>query len=307
MLDVHRLNMLREVAQRGSIHAAATSLAYTPSAISQQLSKLEKEVSAQLLERTGRGVRLTEMGRIVVDGSWDVFASLDRLEATIDSARGEIHGEVRVGAFASAAIEIVSPAIVRLADTHPNVTVLIEQLEDQDSLVELRLGTLDIAIVQDFTHVVAQPPKGLRRRTLHEDPMVLAVPRSWGVGRVDALADLADRPWIAEPDANPSARAFLRVCRDAGFEPEIRYRTDDFHVMEALVAKGLGAAVVTVMSSSGSTDAVELLPMPGEALVRHVYTATRHVEIARPKVRVVLDEMHRVAGTLAERMQPPAV
>jgi DNA-binding transcriptional LysR family regulator len=305
MLDVHRLRMLREVAQRGSIHAAAASLAYTPSAISQQLSKLEKEVSAQLLERTGRGVRLTEMGRIVVDGSWDVFASLDRLEATIDSARGEIHGEVRVGAFASAAIEIVSPAIVRLTETHPNVTVLIEQLEDQDSLVELRLGTLDIAVVQDFTHVTSQPPRGLRRRTLHEDPMVLAVPRSWGIGGVDDIAELADRPWIAEPDANPSARAFLRACRDGGFEPEIRYRTDDFHVMEALVAKGLGAALVTVMSSSGSTDAVQLLPMPGEALVRHVYTATRHVEIARPKVRVVLDEMHRVAGTLAERMQPP--
>lgn len=306
MLDVHRLRLLREVAQRGSIHAAAESLAYTPSAISQQLTKLEKEVAAQLLERSGRGVRLTEMGRIVVEGSWDVFASLDRLEATIDSARGEIHGEVRVGAFASAAIEIVSPAIVQLASTHPNVTVLIEQLEDQDSLVELRLGTLDIAIVQDFTHVAAQTPTGLRRRTIHEDPMVLAVPRSWGVGPVRDLAELADRPWIAEPDVNPSARAFLRACRDAGFEPEIRYRTDDFHVMEALVAKGLGAALVTVMSSSGSTDAVELLPIPGEALVRHVYTATRHVEIARPKVRVVLDEMHRVAATLHDRMHAPA-
>lgn len=305
MIDVHRLRLLREVAQRGSIHAAAESLAYTPSAISQQLTKLEKEVSAQLLERSGRGVRLTEMGRIVVDGSWDVFASLDRLEATIDSARGEIHGEVRVGAFASAAIEIVSPAIVRLATTHPNVTVLIEQLEDQDSLVELRLGTLDIAIVQDFTHVVAQPPKGLRRRTLHEDPMVVAVPRSWGLGGIDDLIELADRPWIAEPDQNPSARAFLRVCRDAGFEPKIRYRTDDFHVMEALVGKGLGAAVVTVMSSSGSTEAVQLLPMPGEKLVRHVYTATRHVEIARPKVRVVVEEMHRVAASLPDRMQEP--
>lgn len=298
MLDTHRLMMLREVAQRGSIHGAAESLAYTPSAVSQQIAKLENEVDAQLLERIGRGVRLTEVGRIIVDESEAVFVALDRLEATIDVARGEIHGDVRVGAFASAAIEIVSPAIVMLEDIHPGVSVHIEQLEDQDSLVELRLGNLDIAIVQDFTHVVSTLGKGLRRRSLYDDPMVLAIPRSWDLGAVEDLGVFADRPWIAEPDANPSARALFRACRDAGFEPDIRYRTEDFHVMEALVAKGLGVAMVTSLSSSGSNDAVEIIAVPGERLIRRIYAATRHVEIARPKVRTVLEALRSVAADL---------
>jgi DNA-binding transcriptional LysR family regulator len=298
MLDVHRLRMLREVAQRGSIHAAAESLAYTPSAVSQQLAKLEKEAGAQLLERSGRGVRVTEIGRLIVEESTAVFQSLDRLEATVDVARGEIHGDVRVGAFASAAIEIISPAIVALATEHPNVVVHIEQLEDQDSLVELRLGNLDIAVVQDFTHVPAETPRGLRRAPLHEDPMVLAMPASWEMDDVNDLRALADRPWIAEPDANPSARALLRACRNAGFEPDIRYRTENFHVMQALVGKGLGVAMVTVLSSRGTSDAVRVVRVPGESLVRHVYAATRHVEIARPKVRTVLDAMRDVAAGL---------
>lgn len=298
MLDVNRLKMLREVAARGSIHAAAESLAYTPSAVSQQVAKLEAEAGAQLLERSGRGVRLTEIGRIVVEESDSVFQSLDRLEATLDVAKGEIHGDVRIGAFASAAIELVSPAIVSLESEHPNVTIHIEQLEDQDSLVGLRLGTLDIAIVQDFTHVAAPTPKGLRRRPLHEDPMVLAIPPSWGLDDIRDLSMLADRPWIAEPDANPSARALLRACRDAGFEPDIRYRTDDFHVMAALVAKGLGVALITELSATGSTDDVRIVPVPGEPLVRHIYAATRHVEIARPKVRVILEALRDVAGSL---------
>lgn len=302
MLDVHRLRMLREVAERGSIHGAAASLAYTPSAISQQLAKLEKEAGAQLLERSGRGVRLTEIGRLVVDESDAVFASLDRLVATLDVARGDIHGEVRVGAFASAAIELISPAIVTLGAAHPNVTVTIEQLEDPDSLVELRLGTLDIAIVQDFTHVPAPEPSRLRRQLLLDDPMVLAIPRSWNLGSIADLAELADRPWIGEPDVNPSARALQRAAQDAGFTPRIRYRTDDFHVMEALVAKGLGVALVTTISSSGSTDLVEIVPVPGPPLVRHIYAATRHVGIARPKVRVVLEEIRGVAARLADSM-----
>ena len=298
MLDVHRLRMLREVAERGSIHAAANSLAYTPSAVSQQLAKLEAETGAQLLERSGRGVRLTEIGSLIVEESETLFTSLDRLQATIDVAKGEIHGAVRIGAFASAAVEIISPAVVVVGHDHPNVTIHIKQLEDQDSLVELRLGNLDIAIVQDFTHVPSPEPTGLRRRPLHDDPMVLAIPAAWAMDGITNLADLADRPWIGEPDSNPSARALLRACRDAGFEPEIRYRTEDFHVMEALVAKGLGVAMVTTLSTSGTTSEVQIVPVPGEPLIRHIYAATRHVEIARPKVRVVLEAMRDVAAEL---------
>ena len=121
MLDVPRLRLLREVAARGTIAAAAGALAYTPSAVSQQLTKLEKEVGAPLLERSGRGVALTEVGRALVAHADDVFRALDRAEAAAEAAKGVVGGTLRVGAFASAATEIVAPAIRALRVRAPHL------------------------------------------------------------------------------------------------------------------------------------------------------------------------------------------
>jgi molybdate transport repressor ModE-like protein len=296
MLDVARLRLLREVAARGTIAAAAKALAYTPSAVSQQLSKLEKEVGAPLLERSGRGVALTEVGRTLVAHSDEVFRALDRAEAAAEAAKGVVGGSLRVGAFASAATEIVAPAIRSLRVSAPQLRVELSEMEDPESIVGLRLGHLDLIVLQDFTHVPSRTPTGLTRHPLVDDPLVLAVPREWGIATVSSLDELRDRPWIAEPEENPSGRALRHACRAAGFEPEIRYQVLSFQVMAALVARGLGVALVPALVVRGRETGLQIIQLPG--VVRHIYAATRHERVQRPAVRATLEAIRETAAAL---------
>ncbi len=296
MIDARRLLTLREVAARGTIAAAAEALAFTPSAVSQQISKLETEVGAPLLERYGRGVRLTEVGAVLVEHADAVFEALDRAEAAVEEAKGEAVGTVRVGAFASAATELVAPAIRSLRATAPKLRIELSELEDPSSIVGLRLGELDLIVLQDFTHVPTRTPSGFTRHHLVHDPLVLALPRTWRVGALETLGDLRDRPWIAEPEVNPSGRAFRRACRDAGFEPEIRYTVESFQVMAALVARGLGVALVPRLVVRGRAVGLRLEEAPGRGLSRQIYAATRHEEVQRPTVRAVLEAIREAAA-----------
>jgi len=296
MLDVHRLRLLREVAARGTIAATARALAFTPSAVSQQLSKLETEVGAPLLERSGRGVRLTEVGKVLVAHADVVLRALDRAEVAAHEARGDIGGTLRVGAFASAGTELVAPAIRTLERRAPRLRVELSELEDPDSIVGLRLGELDLIILQDFTNVPSRTPTGLTRHPLLDDPLVLAIPRSWEPPGSDALAELADRPWIAEPEANPSGRALRHVCRAAGFEPDIRYETLSFQVMAALVARGLGVALVPKLVVRRGRSGIRLIEMPG--MQRTIYAATRHEQVQRPAVRIALEAIRDAAARI---------
>ncbi len=296
MLDVHRLRLLREVAVIATIAAAAEALAFTPSAVSQQLSKLETEVGAPLLERSGRGVALTDVGQTLVAHSDAVFRALDRAEAAAEEARGDIGGTLRVGAFASAGTELVAPAIRSLGRSAPRLRVELRELEDPVSIVGLRLGELDLIILQDFTNVPSRTPTGLSRHHLIDDPLVLSIPRSWRLESSTSLAQLGDRPWIAEPEANPSGRALRHACRAAGFEPEIRYEVQSFQVMAALVARGLGVALVPGLVVRRQRTGLHLIDTPG--LSRHIYAATRHEQVQRPAVRVALDAVREAAATL---------
>lgn len=296
MLDVHRLRLLREVAVRGTIAAAAEALAFTPSAVSQQLSKLETEVGAPLLERSGRGVALTDVGQTLVAHSDAVFRALDRAEAAAEEARGDIGGTLRVGAFASAGTELVAPAIRSLGRSAPRLRVELRELEDPESIVGLRLGELDLIILQDFTNVPSRTPTGLSRHHVIDDPLVLSIPRSWRLDSGTSLAQLGDRPWIAEPEANPSGRALRHACRAAGFEPEIRYEVQSFQVMAALVARGLGVALVPGLVVRRQRAGLHLIDTPG--LSRHIYAATRHEQVQRPAVRVALDAIREAADAL---------
>ncbi len=296
MLDVKRLRLLREVAARGTIAAAADALAFTPSAVSQQLAKLETEVGAPLLERSGRGVSLTEVGQILVAHSDVVFRALDRAEAAAHEARGDVGGTLRVGAFASAGTELVAPAIRTMARTAPRLRVELAEMEDPDSIVGLRLGELDLILLQEFTHVPTRTPTGLTRHAVMDDPLVLAIPREWRLGEVSSLTELADRPWIAEPEANPSGRALRHACRTAGFEPDIRYQTLSFQVMAALVGRGLGVALVPSLVVRRRRTGITLVDVPG--MLRHISAATRHAQVQRPAVRLALNAIREAAGAL---------
>lgn len=298
-LSVPRLMLLREVAARGTIAAAAEAVAYSPSAVSQQLTKLEAEIGAPLLERHGRGVALTELGRIAVEQADLLFRSLDQAAAAIDAARGTTAGRVAVAAFPSGLTELVAPAAHMLSQSAPDLRLEASQMEDNTSIAELRLGTIDVALLQAYSHLPRPRHNDLSTVALLDDPLMLAIPSTWEERSGATLATFRDVPWIAEPAETPAGRALEQAARAADFIPDIRYRVEDFTVTRALVAEGLGVALIPQLASSKSPEGVRLIAIPRQNMVRRIYAATRHEEIQRPTVRVALEALQSVAATIA--------
>ena len=133
---------------------------------------------------------------------------------------------------------------------------------------------------------------------LLDDPLMLAIPSTWEVRPSATLATYRDEPWIAEPAETPARRALEHAARSADFTPDIRYRVEDFTVTRALVAEGLGVALIPQLASSKSTEGVRLIPIPRQNMVRHIYAATRHDEIQRPTVRAALDALQDAATAI---------
>jgi len=297
-LSVPRLLLLREVAARGTIAAAAEAVAYTPSAVSQQLAKLEAEVGAPLLERHGRGVALTELGRIAVEQADSVFKSLDRAEAAIAAAKGTTAGRVAVAAFPSGLTEIVAPAARQLQHDNPELRLEILQMEDNDSVAELRLGTIDVALLQDYSHLPKRAPADLSAHPMVDDPLMVAIPRAWPEEPGATLATFRDVAWISEPAGTPAAQALEHAAKRARFTPDIRYRVEDFTVTRALVAEGLGVALIPQLAARQATEGIRLIPIPRHNMVRRIYAATRHEEVERPTVKVTLMALRAAAGRM---------
>ncbi|MFF0435329.1 LysR substrate-binding domain-containing protein [Streptomyces sp. NPDC004327] len=273
MLDVRRLRLLRELALRGTIAAVADALSFTPSAVSQQLGTLEREAGVALLERSGRGVRLTPAGANLVRHAEAVLERLEQAAAELAEARHGPAGPLRIGAFPTATRAIVPQALVLLAARHPALEPMVSETDPAGMAHALRAGDLDVALVHDYDLVPTPLEPGLAAEPLCEEAMYLAspepapapAPRPDGADEpadgADGLAVLArrrDAPWImAAPDT--LCRAVTeQVCRTAGFVPRVRHQVDEFATVLAFVASGQGVAVVPEL---GATD-----PPPGACL-----------------------------------------
>ncbi len=296
-LDARRLRVLHEVRLRGSVTAAAAALRVTPSAVSQQLAQLAREAGCDLVERVGRGIVLTPAGLTLAGHAEAVVHALDEAEAGIAAARRTVVGTVRVGSFPSAAGAIVAPAAARARRLHPDLDVLIIEVEDDPGLVELRSTALDVLIVQEYDHVPWTMPEGLERHYLAVDPLYAITPRSWdcSTGR---LADLAKRPWVASHADTPCGRSTAQACRDAGFEPDIRHRALDFPLTADLVAAGLGVALLPELGLRYVPESVTVHPLDEPRLKRTIYAATRAAGVGprRPAVDAFLDQLRPAPG-----------
>src|SRR3954471_21249364 len=239
-LDVGRLRLLREIGTRGSIAGAARALGLTPSAVSQQLAVLERECGVSLVDRSPRGVVLTGAGRQLATRAEQVLDVLAAARADLDRAAGTLGGPVRVVAVASAALTFVDAAAKALAKDHADIGLAVTVAEPTTALALLLAGDADLAVVDEYDYVPLALPEYVIATDLHTEPLVVVTPQGWTGPSRPKLADLADVDWVMPPDEAACGFAVRSACRAAGFEPRVRWVSDDMLVLARAVAAGHG-------------------------------------------------------------------
>ncbi|KNE78900.1 MULTISPECIES: LysR family transcriptional regulator [Streptomyces] len=273
MLDPRRLHLLRELDRRGTIAAVAEALTFTASAVSQQLSVLEREAGVPLLERSGRRVVLTPAGRALVTHADAVLERLELAVSELAGAREGIRGPLRIGTFPSGGPAIVPAALAELARRHPALEPMVQEIDSARVSDGLRAGELDVALVHDYDFVPASPDTTVGQVPLLEEPVYLATggaagsaPATVPAARGDTLAELlgpwAASPWITARDGTTGHAMAVRACQAAGFQPRIRHQVNDFRTVLALAAIGQGAGFVPEMATAHAPGDVVLTRLP---------------------------------------------
>ena len=278
MHDLRLLNVLREVALRGSFSAAAESLAYTQPAISQQIARLEKHVGVKLIEREPRGVRLTPAGEVLVRHTERVMAQLAAADEELQDVAAQARGRLRIGSFATAAGTIVPRAVAAFRPLRPAIEVEISLLDPHESIPAVRRGDLEIAITEEGGFESEVDTDGLQIEHLLDDNMWVSLPVDHPLATrptVD-LIDLRDEDWMFACLSGTCAdsNVVLRACRDAGFQPRIAYQSDDYFAIQGLVASGMGVALIPGLGLASTRDDVAVRPVKGRPPHRRVAAVT---------------------------------
>jgi DNA-binding transcriptional LysR family regulator len=281
MINVNRLRILREVSARGSIVSAAEALYMSPPAVSQQMATLEREAGVDLLERVGRGVRLTTAG--------------ERL-AEIDEVAHGVAGRVHASAFPTAARALLVPALARLKTTYPRLQFKMVDLEPEDSIPLLRVGELDILLTYEFETLPASDEPGMERVRLMSEPMAIALPVSHprAAGPV-AIADLRNDQWVVGRDGSPFLEVQKRVSNEAGYEPRVDYHSNDYQVILAAVEAGLGVALVPPMARFADYPGVAFRQPADREIRRHISAIIRRGSRNSPTIAAALTAIRDVA------------
>lgn len=303
MYDVRRLRLLRELSMHGTIAATATVCSLTPSAVSQQLSLLEREVGTALFIRDGRRLVLTEAARVLVEHAERILAELEQAKASVSELTGTVRGVLRLSAFATAARSLVPGAIARCCREHPDLRVRLSEEETSEALVALQAGTVDIALIYEYNLLPDVRDAGVELVPLAREPLLAALPPgapSGGDGPLP-LSALRAEPWIA-PHSDTSLRAALeRACGLAGFAPDLAYTSDDYTVILALVQAGLGVSLVPRLALESVSPDIELRTVVEPELTRTVSAAVRAGSRRSRSIAAVLDALRDAAGEIELR------
>ncbi|MFB8242829.1 LysR family transcriptional regulator [Kitasatospora purpeofusca] len=293
MLDPTRLLLLRELADRGTMTAAAAALGRTSSAVSQQLAVLEREAGVPLLERDGRRVRLTPEGVRLVAHARIVLGALETAERDLRAAADTPRGPVALACFSTFAAVHVVPALVAARERFPELRVSLNELEPPEALAALRARRCDVAVRYTYD-LVPEPALSTDEFTVHPlaaDPVLLALPAGGDLRDAVDLRDLADTPWIVGSREDGSAALVRAACALAGFAPRIAHAVDDYHLALRMVANGLGVALLPQLAADAHAPAtadVALRPARGPELTRRIHALTLPAPAARPAVDAVL-------------------
>lgn len=282
MLNLNRLCMLTELARLGTLAQVAESLNYSPSAISQQLGVLEKEVGVKLLETVGRGVKLTPAALTLAAHANAVLTRLEQAESELASFHGAT--TLRLASFQSAAFAVAPAALKILAHKHPHITVEFSQRLVDEAHEGLLSHDFDIIIGEEFPGQAAPTYPGTVRTPLLKDSMVLLLPESGELSAVPrALADLSQFPWAFDPPNTFEGRWTRSYCRAAGFEPIVRFEAVDPLLQSHFVREGLCLALVPSLIAPSARPGIQSVGLAGNPQ-RTLYTAVRTGSVAHPAI-----------------------
>jgi DNA-binding transcriptional LysR family regulator len=290
MLSVQRLKVLREVAARGTIAAAAEALWVTPSAVSQQLSQLEREAGVPLLERDGRRVKLTGAGERLVTHAEKILADIEEAEADLAALGKGISGYLRTSAFPTAARALLVPVLATLDEAHPDLRVSMFDFEPEEAMPALKTGHLDLVLTYEWDTLPSIEDPGIERTLLLTEPVYVALPAGHRLaGHPVRIAELAAEEWIVGRDSTSMLDLVVSVANRAGFEPRTDLHSMDFGVILAGVAEGLGVTLVPPLALVGyRPEGIDVEPIVDGSLHRRIHAAIRRGSGGNPAIAVAL-------------------
>jgi DNA-binding transcriptional LysR family regulator len=296
MLDLRRLTLLREVKLRGTLAEVAAALNYSPSAVSQQLTLLEKEVGVPLLRKSGRRVTLTPQAEILISHTSTVLDVLEQAEAEVTSSLVRPTGVVRLALFQSAALALLPEVLSVIRRDHPEIRLEVTQQEPEAALYATWARDFDVVVAEEYPHHAVVHHTELERVDLLKDPIRLGIhPSLRELRSVKSLADTSQLPWVMEPRGTASRHWAEQACRQAGFEPDVQFETADIQAHIRLVESGNAVALLTGLAWAGRPVSVDLIDLPGNP-GRTVFAAARRVSVTRPAIQLCLDAMVKVAA-----------
>lgn len=275
MLEIRRLRLLRELSSRGTIAEVAEALHQSPSSVSEQLSRLEREVGVDLLRKEGRRLRLTSAADVLVGHTETILNQLEQAENDATGLSGEVSGILRIAVFQSAALAFMPRLLAELATMHPRLRVTMSQREPEEALRETAAREFDVVIAEQYPHHAAPRHSTLDRVPLTTDALRMAVPAvgaAWN--DVGSIEDAAQMPWVMEPRGAASRHWVEQLCRQSGFEPDVRFETDDLQAHLALIESGSAVAVLPDLMLVHRRPDARLIDLPGRPR-RSVFTSVR--------------------------------
>ncbi|MGW3410643.1 LysR family transcriptional regulator [Streptomyces sp. NPDC000888] len=300
MLNLERLRTLDALARHGSVSGAADGLHVTTSAVSQQMSKLEREVGQQLLAKNGRGVRLTDAGRLLADHAARILSQVELAQSDLEAQRGQVVGELRLAAFPTAARGLFPTVLAALRADHPGLRLRSCELEPEAGVAGVVRGDLDLAVVLDWYNKPMPLPDGLVKAAILDDPADVAMPvghRLAGRAEVD-LGEFADDEWITWGEGEFCHEWLMFTLRSKGVEPHIAHRAAETHTQLGLVAAGLGVCVAPLLGRHPMPEGVITVPLR-QRVRRHVYVVWRADADRRPSIRAAVEALRRAGKAVS--------
>ncbi len=296
-MDLSRLRTLRELSLRKTMASVATAVHISPSAVSQQIALLEQEAGVELIERRGRGVRLTPAGARLVEHASKVIGILEEAKTDLAELKRTVAGELRVAAFPSVAASLIPRTMKAMAQRFPDLNTTFEELEPMGSLAALRAWQTDVAIVDDLTTASEISEAAVETLHLLDDSLFLLVPNDHYLAGQPyvSLADLSGEKWALDTGSSDYSGVIIGACRSAGFEPMVNGHCHGFEVVRALIETGCSISIIPGLRGRdylGNLCLKEIRP----AISRKIFVSYRRGEKRNPAIAGFIQELQAVVG-----------